>query len=444
MSNDSSAVKKRPLETEAEEPIVTTAADVKKVKTNTCQSTKKSDIKFDRRNRNPDQGPHEGSYASTHTEEMKAYEVNPVPSTPKKRYAVLFGFFGENYSGMQINPGVKSIEAELERALYLGGAIAATNFGHLQKIGWSRAARTDKGVHAAGQVMTAKLHIDETQEQAFIDRVNTSYLPKDIQILALARTTKSFNAKLSCDRRTYEYVLPSFVFASPEELDPKNLQGFCMSLELLKKVNQVFAQYKGTHNFHNFTSQLQPRDPKCKRFIISFHASKIVLDADAEKDTTEEEGSKMEWLKLRVVGQSFLLHHIRKMIGLAIQVCRCAHATPVSIIQRAFELRKMDLPKAPGSGLYLARAHFEQYSKKNPDRPSLDFTTEDSTRRVAVFTRAIQAHIRAQECQDQVFQHWVTSLDPNPTFEQFEFDIWQQTKERQAREKRVHDDDDAQ
>ena len=86
---------------------------------------------------------------------------------------------------------MKSIEAELERAFYLGGAIAQTNFGYLQKIGWSRAARTDKGVHAAGQLMTAKLHIDDTRAQEFIHRVNTTYLPPDIQLLALARTTKS-------------------------------------------------------------------------------------------------------------------------------------------------------------------------------------------------------------------------------------------------------------
>ena len=32
------------------------------------------------------------------------------------------------------NPGVKTIEAELERALYLAGSIDAANFGYIQKV----------------------------------------------------------------------------------------------------------------------------------------------------------------------------------------------------------------------------------------------------------------------------------------------------------------------
>jgi tRNA pseudouridine38-40 synthase len=36
---------------------------------------------------------------------------------------------------------VRTIEAELERALFEAGAIAESNYGFLQKIGWSRAGR---------------------------------------------------------------------------------------------------------------------------------------------------------------------------------------------------------------------------------------------------------------------------------------------------------------
>lgn len=57
------------------------------------------------------------------------------------------------------NPGARTIEAEVENALFSAGAISAQNFGNLAKIGWSRAARTDKGVHAAAQIVACKLCI---------------------------------------------------------------------------------------------------------------------------------------------------------------------------------------------------------------------------------------------------------------------------------------------
>lgn len=50
------------------------------------------------------------------------------------------------------NQGVRTVEAELEMALYLAGSISKDNFGNPRKIGWARAGRTDKGVHAAAQV----------------------------------------------------------------------------------------------------------------------------------------------------------------------------------------------------------------------------------------------------------------------------------------------------
>lgn len=62
----------------------------------------------------------------------------------------LFLFF---WGGGDRNEGAVSVEAEVELALYLSGGISKDNFGNLRKVSWSRAGRTDKGVHAAAQVM---------------------------------------------------------------------------------------------------------------------------------------------------------------------------------------------------------------------------------------------------------------------------------------------------
>ena len=46
------------------------------------------------------------------------------------------------------NPNVRSVEEEIEKTLFKLGWIAPFNYGDLKKIGWGRATRTDKKVHA--------------------------------------------------------------------------------------------------------------------------------------------------------------------------------------------------------------------------------------------------------------------------------------------------------
>lgn len=53
------------------------------------------------------------------------------------------------------NEGARTVEAELELALYLAGVVSKDNFGNLRKVSWTRSGRTDKGVHAAAQASEA-------------------------------------------------------------------------------------------------------------------------------------------------------------------------------------------------------------------------------------------------------------------------------------------------
>ena len=64
----------------------------------------------------------------------------------KKTVALVFGYVGTDYHGLQmIDPAVKTIEREVENALYSIGCILPTNRQQLDRIGWSRSSRTDKG-----------------------------------------------------------------------------------------------------------------------------------------------------------------------------------------------------------------------------------------------------------------------------------------------------------
>ncbi|KAF4321272.1 hypothetical protein BBO99_00007201 [Phytophthora kernoviae] len=406
---------------------------------------------------------HPGSYAA-----QRQPSTDATPSTSasesvvqptKRRYGLWVAFCGKNYSGMQMNEGVKTIEAELERALFEAGGIAESNYGFLQKIGWSRAARTDKGVHAAGQLLTAKLLVGD-DEEGFVAKVNAA-LPADIRVMQMVTVTKSFNAKMSCDQRTYEYLAPTFIFAKrahsvakpkcEEEtkdatLWPSNLhdseeginnnlvideatlethKAFRLSEETLVQLNAALKQYEGTHNFHNFTSKMEPTNPQAMRYIISFEAERPFVQ------------NNMEWVRLRVVGQSFLLHHIRKMIGTVVEVV--SGVTELNTIERAMQLQKMDLPKAPSVGLYLAQAHFEVYNMKMEEaiqtsHPSLNLKEPAVAAAVEQFKRDfIFDHIMQHEEQTRTYAKWVRTLETLPfDYVAKPYEEWKKEKEEEA------------
>ncbi|KAG9412719.1 hypothetical protein AC1031_015621 [Aphanomyces cochlioides] len=392
---------------------------------------------YDRRNNFPTV-IHPGSYAALLD---PADTTDKCSGAPKRRYGLLIAYSGKNYSGMQVNIGVKTIEAEIERALYEAGAIARCNYGMIQKIGWNRAARTDKGVHAAGQLVCAKLCIEDGKEEEFRQKVN-GFLPPDIQVLDIVLVTKNFNAKNSCDRRTYEYLTPTFVFApktatsTPPEgavdfesikVDPEawaKQKEYRIDNDTLAKLRQTLKLFVGTHNFHNYTSKLPPFSPKCKRYILSFEADEPFVQ------------NGTEWIRLSVLGQSFLLHHIRKMIGTTIDVIR--GSTDVSTITKAFEQTKMELPKAPSAGLYLAKAHFDVYNDKNENhRPSLAFEEPDQVKRIEDFKEAhIFPAIMEREEQDAVFPLWILQLEALPfTYTTCSYDEWRATKDEETKQK---------
>ncbi|KAL6634896.1 hypothetical protein ACP70R_027567 [Stipagrostis hirtigluma subsp. patula] len=133
------------------------------------------------------------------------------PGQPRRRYkrrkvAILLGYCGAGYQGMQKNPGARTIEGDLEEALYQAGAVPEADRAAPRRYDWARAARTDKGVSAAAQVVSGRFYVDPP---GFTDRLNEQLAPQ-IRAFGYVRVTNSFNAKKFCDRRRYVYLLPVF------------------------------------------------------------------------------------------------------------------------------------------------------------------------------------------------------------------------------------------
>jgi tRNA pseudouridine38-40 synthase len=171
-------------------------------------------------------------------EEPAAKRLRHNPG-PKRKVALLVAYNGAAYQGLQRNPNAKTIEDVLEAAMHAAGAVSNDNVGTLQKISWSKAGRTDKGVHAAGQVISCKLIVqpslgggraanDDGQcldngadEQAALAgtmaAVNAQLARacSDVRVLRLERVTNSFCAHTSCSSREYEYLIPAYCLRPP-------------------------------------------------------------------------------------------------------------------------------------------------------------------------------------------------------------------------------------
>lgn len=420
--------------------------------------------------KNPDGTP--VSKTNPFTEE----EIAAEQRRPKRKVAVMIGYSGTGYKGMQVNGDEKTIERDLFRAFVDVGAISKANADDPKKSGLVRCARTDKGVHAAGNVISLKLIIED---EDIVQKINAA-LPDQIRIWGIQRTMNSFSCYQMCDSRWYEYLMPSYSLLPPhpetylgkniaelakqyngedelrermedvkdfwaeveekevkpilDKLDPdvrakvldrlhkdqetmgaeqadnpKPIKEFDITgapaaeeeetgassedqpkkrgptavdyalrdiklayvaakrrwripTSRLQRLQEALSKYEGSHIFHNYTVQKSPTDPSARRHIKSFvvNPQPIVI-------------GNTEWLSLKVHGQSFMMHQIRKMVGLATLLVRCG--TSLDRIPESYRKQKMAIPKAPGLGLLLERPVFEMYNNKanGHDKPPIDF-----------------------------------------------------------------------
>ncbi|KAI8094631.1 pseudouridine synthase [Thamnidium elegans] len=354
------------------------------------------------------------------------------PRIPKKKVALLVGYNGSGYQGMQLNPDCVSIESILFDAMVKANAISKDNSEDPKKSAWMRAARTDKGVHAAGNLLSLKMQIPTDYD--VVERIN-SFLPDQIRVWGYVPVIRSFHAKNLCDSRVYEYLLPTCAFMKPipKELtdtptneddimicnnDPVNpivkyatrstpeviqqRHDYRATKEQLETFATALKEFEGTHNFHNYTNGKAFNDKSANRYIMSIDVS----------DPLYIDGS--EWVSIKLHGQSFILHQIRKMISMAMLITRTN--TPISLIADTFERPRINIPKAPALGLLLERPIFKVYNEKmrgkanQAERDVVDFNVYNE--KIDAFKKEwIYKKIFEAENQEHVFDGYLNSLD---------------------------------
>lgn len=130
----------------------------------------------------------------------------------------------------------------------------------------------------------------------------------------------------------------------------------------VERLQEALTTYCGTRNYHNYTILKAFRDPSSKRMIKSFvvNPEPILINGT-------------EWLSLKVHGQSFMMHQIRKMVGMASLVVRCG--APMDRITESYGDEKFSIPKVPGLGLLLERPVFDSYNTTQASKHGRDKLT---------------------------------------------------------------------
>ncbi|KAK2463585.1 hypothetical protein APHAL10511_004336 [Amanita phalloides] len=401
----------------------------------TDKLNKDGSIKAGRRGRRREQAPVEGEEESTESTEPKAHRL------PKRQCALLIGFCGTGYSGMQFQPDVsRTIEGTLFNALVDVGAVSTDNADDPVKVNLARAARTDAGVHAARNIVSMKMI---TAAPDLPDRIN-ELLPPEIRLWGYVRVQNSFNARLACDSRKYTYYFPSYILLPPKHgsgfnriqqqhgtgstertsaLDHEFCKGresssqeeelarkraWRVRLEQMEKLREAASKFEGTHNFHNFTVGREFKDPSNQRHMKKIEVADPVVYGETE------------WISVLFHGQSFMLHQIRKMMTAL--VISCQTGTPSHVIDELYGPKVVLIPKMPSLGLLLEEPVFDSYNgrmaiineKLHPSdpayRPPIDFDLYRD--RIEKFKDDfIYKNMREVEDQTGLFDAWIKSVD---------------------------------
>ncbi len=233
-------------------------------------------------------------------------------------------FDGTDFHGWQIQPRDRTVQGEIERAVWRVTGLRTRIAG---------AGRTDSGCHAAGQVASVTLTTRLTAER--LRAALNAHLPPDVRIVEAAEAEPTFHARFRAARRAYRYVIvprPTalrrrYAWARPLRAEVEELR--CASRPLL-----------GAHDFVSFSKQ------------------------GGDEEATVCSVSRASWTRrglvtrFDIVADRFLYTMVRRIVSTTIRAAE--EGLGAARIREVLEARdrRAAAPPAPAHGLYLMRVRY--------------------------------------------------------------------------------------
>jgi tRNA pseudouridine38-40 synthase len=269
-----------------------------------------------------------------------------------RTWKLTVAYDGTDFQGWQVQPGLPTIQGELQAAL---GRV--TGESPLPQ----GSGRTDAGVHALAQVASFTLRAPIPAGN--LHRALNRTLPSSIRVSKASTVRSTFHARHSALAKTYEYrifreaicspFLARYVYACPWVLD----------LEKLRSCAQVF---EGEHDFQSFAANdpdLSERNGLADEIADDAPALKIPAGSTIRTIHSsvweERQGEAGTMLVYRVRGNGFLHHMVRNLVGTMLDVGRghLAFAEIPGIL--AARNRSAAGPTAPARGLFLHSVEYD-------------------------------------------------------------------------------------
>jgi tRNA pseudouridine38-40 synthase len=219
------------------------------------------------------------------------------------KLAFSVAYLGEHFFGSQMQASERTVEGE-----FVAACRRLDLFADWREAGFAFAGRTDRGVHARGQVGAFKTDCPERA----VDCLNLQ-LPRDCWCRGYAEVDSSFHPRYTARSRTYRYYL------TEPSLD-------------LESMARAAPDFEGTHDFSSF-ARADGRDPV--RTIQQVRVWK-----------------EQSFTIIEVRGESFLWHMVRGMATLlsAIGAGRADREDILRLLESSKEDR---IAAAPAEGLIL-------------------------------------------------------------------------------------------
>jgi len=243
-----------------------------------------------------------------------------------KKIALIMEYDGTRYHGFQIQASAPTIQGETECALRkITG----------ERVRISSASRTDRGVHAKGQMVafrTASLLSPET----FLRALN-HYLPEDIGVRHAFWVRDDFDVRRDASSREYCYCILNSATASPLLRRSAHFMPRPLDIEAMNNTCQALL---GTHDFAPFASSLNGM----RNTVRTVYRAEVVREGDL--------------VTFHMVANSFLPHQVRNTIGALMKVG--LGKSDLAAFDEILRSRRLSIagPALPPHGLYLLKVNY--------------------------------------------------------------------------------------
>ncbi|KAL5882789.1 tRNA pseudouridine synthase 1 [Pyricularia oryzae] len=310
----------------------------------------------------------------------------------KLKFADLNNFW-ENVEEKEIKPLLESLDPEVRKEV--------KSRMHMVEEGDYKKPST-LGTEEVSKPSAEETEAEPSTEAASEKTEVTPVPPADDVVMADAEAPAPAAAESSEKPKEEEHVY------TPAELAIRDIKAtyvaakrrYRVSQERIGKLQAALDKYVGTHNFHNYTILKKFTDSSAKRHIKSFKVNPEPIQI-----------GETEWVSLKVHGQSFMMHQIRKMVAMAVLTVRCG--VPLDRITQSYEAKRISIPKAPGLGLLLERPVFENYSYRAVQtlgKEPLNFDKYEDE--IEAFKRAhIYQRMWDVEEQENIFHTFFNQID---------------------------------